>query len=193
MSLPDWIPESVQKSLLGFWSCPGRSLESWERYVEESVPGGMAAVGRTRTISGLYSRGPVTGRFVPMWNNIARVVLDDGTDECGSFEQRSGVPVMTLDMWRESARKLFGPDPQNWKFRCPSCGNEQSTASVMALDASLKCDDVQRWILCCCQGRYIGGGCKWALGGFLKIHKLEVEFPDGSLQPVFEFAGKAMP
>lgn len=31
----------------------------------------------------------------------------------------------TQKEWLEEASRLFGKDPQNWKFKCPICGNIQ--------------------------------------------------------------------
>lgn len=184
---PEWMPESVRSGLWGFWVGHG-SVESWERYVGESVPGGMAAVGTVRTIHG-YGGKPATGRFIPMWNNIARVVLDDGSVEAGSFEQSTGVQTVSQEDWLARARVLFGPDTGGWRFVCPACGNVQSIASVLAAAPELTCDDVKGWIYYNCQGRYTAGGCDWTLGGLIRRHRLEVVKDDGSVMPVFEFDG----
>ena len=182
---PDWMPEPVRKELSDFWTCFGRTMADWERYVETTVPGGMAAVGSVRTI--YSSGGPVTGRFVPAWNNMARVVWDDGTVRYGSFEQSGGVPTVSKKEWLDRGIVLFGPDMDGWCFVCPSCGNVQSVASILAVAPELARDDVKSWIYCDCQGRHVEGGCNWTLGGLLRIHRLEVVTADGSVVPVFEF------
>lgn len=183
---PEWMPEKVRAQLSEFWGCFGRTMADWERYVEESVPGGMGAVGETRTIRS--HDGPVTGRFVPAWNNMARVVMDDGTFRYGSFEQTSGGARTILQAdWLEWGVAWFGPDTDGWLFQCPGCGNQQSVNSVLKDNPELNRDDVKGWIYYSCQGRYGKGGCDWTLGGFLRLHKLEVVKDDGSVMPVFEF------
>jgi len=186
----DWMPESIRRDLRRFWSDFGRTLDEWERYVNDTVPGGMAAVGTRRGIEPLCRTGEpiVVGRFVPTWNNMARVVLDDGSVVIGSFEQASGVPQMPRQQWLDRAVELFGPDPKEWRFRCPACRGVQSIAQVLRDNRSFVMDDVKGWIYYSCSGRYTKSGCDWTLGGLMRIHRLEVVEPDGSVVPVFEFA-----
>lgn len=183
---PEWMPERVRKAIWEFWSCFSRTMEDWEKYVAETVPGGIDAVGQLRRVDGCEQ----AGQFVPMWNNIAWIVLDDGTVRCGSFEQSTGVPTVTKEQWLKRGAELFGSDTGTWRFRCPSCGHVQSVVSVQAIDPSLSAESVAGWIYYSCQGRQLDrkhGGCDWTLGGLFRIHKLEVLEPDGSVQPVFEF------
>jgi hypothetical protein len=186
----DWMPETVKAALGRFWSDFGRSLDDWERYVHDTVPGGMAAVAMQRGIEPIARSElgrNVVGRFVPMWNNIAWVVLDDGSTVGGSFEQRSGAPQMTKQQWIDRAIELFGKDSNEWQFRCPACKGVQSIAQVCR-ESSMLPEDVRHWIHYSCRGRFTADGCNWSLGGLIRIHRLEVVEPDGSIVPVFEFA-----
>jgi hypothetical protein len=42
---------------------------------------------------------------------------------------------LSLEEWRAQATALFGPDPRNWKFRCPICGNVQTLVDFEAIGA----------------------------------------------------------
>jgi hypothetical protein len=75
---------------------------------------------------------------------------------------------------------------KQWRFRCVSCGNEQSHESVKARNASAS--GTERWIYFSCEGRITPGiGCDWTLGGLFQIHTLEVE-DDKRATPCFRFA-----
>lgn len=84
-------------------------------------------------------------------------------------------------------------------FRCPACGTIQSARDLIAAGAGDDFAGVERFLAFSCIGRWTGaggpphplpadyqGGCNWTLGGFLPIHRLEVETPDGKRHPRFE-------
>lgn len=114
--------------------------------------------------------------------------------------------TITQDEFIADATARFGESPRNWKFVCPMCGTVQSVQQL--LDAVIavggKKDDVHGYIGFSCIGRFTGQGdagiaakrrgekwdkgCNWSLGGFLRLHELEVVMPDGYKRPTFELA-----
>ena len=95
--------------------------------------------------------------------------------------------TMTEEAWRAHGRELYGEDSREWKFRCVSCGNIQSHASVTERNPEIT--DTSSWIFFACEGRHTDGvGCDWTLGGLFQIHKLEVTDTDGRNVQCFEFA-----
>jgi hypothetical protein len=83
---PDWIPEDVRRQLREFWN------ESWGRGPHEWIKSNSAhyndhpALGIRVEAESLFGSGStkLVGRWIPMWNNIGRVLLDDGTVMCSS-------------------------------------------------------------------------------------------------------------
>ena len=43
--------------------------------------------------------------------------------------------TMPVKEWLAEAQRLFGNNPNKWKFRCPICGNVQSGADFAAIGA----------------------------------------------------------
>ncbi len=84
----------------------------------------------------------------------------------------------TQEEWRMEGRKRFGLDFENWKFKCPKCGNVASGAEFKEAGAEPNA------IYSECIGRYVKGkGCDWAAYGLFDICTVHV---DGV--PVFDFA-----
>lgn len=90
----------------------------------------------------------------------------------------------------------------HFAVRCPACNTIQSPMSFILHGVSL--DDYAKYIGFSCIGRFTGAGpvkslstsppqyglgCNWSLGGFLKIHELEIIADDG-VHPHFEVATK---
>ena len=105
------------------------------------------------------------------------------------------VERIEVQEWLKIAAELFGSDPLDWKFKCASCGHEQSMREVKERHPTLEIDDIKRWIHFSCEGRQWVCkrqkpvvGCDWTLGGLFQIHNIEVITPDGEAQPAFEFA-----
>lgn len=84
----------------------------------------------------------------------------------------------TKEEWLAEGKKRFGEYYEDYKFRCPRCGN-------VASGQEFKTAGAKPPAMCCeCIGRYVKGkGCDWAAYGLLDICTVHV---DG--QPVFEFA-----
>jgi len=113
---------------------------------------------------------------------------------------------MTHEAFLEEAKRRFGPNARRWKFVCPACGTVHSVQQL--IDAVLAngghLENVQRLAGSICIGRLTGKGdqgihaknrgetwdkgCNWTLGGLLRIHTLEVIYPDGTVLPTFELA-----
>lgn len=84
----------------------------------------------------------------------------------------------TAKEWFEEGKRLYGPRIEDWKFKCPSCGNVATGQEFK--DAGANPNDMY----CECIGRHVKGkGCNWAAYGLFDICKVHV---DG--MPVFEFA-----
>lgn len=77
---PDWIPEHDRVLIQDFWSDKwGRGPREWAK--DAAAPYNNAPTGtRVRTwVTVDGHRVVVSGRYIHRWNNIGRVVLDDGT------------------------------------------------------------------------------------------------------------------
>lgn len=84
-------------------------------------------------------------------------------------------------------------------FICPVCRTIQSGRDLIAAGAGNTFDDVERYVGFSCVGRFTdagphrrgtppGKGCDWTLGGFFKVHRLEVVDAGGVGHPRFELA-----
>ena len=93
------------------------------------------------------------------------------------------------------------PDVTHVAVKCPMCGTVQSMADFVAAGATR--DEAEHAISYECIGRYTGAGpfkrswrkqargCDWTLGGYFKLHKLEVIDENGKPHPRFEPATPA--
>lgn len=91
---------------------------------------------------------------------------------------------LTLQDWQRIASEFYG-EPRAWRFRCASCGNVQSGASVREHNAAIT---NAQWVFSNCEGRHTKGhGCDWTLGGLFSIHTVEV-FAGAGPMAVFAFA-----
>lgn len=89
---------------------------------------------------------------------------------------------ITIEQFHTEIIAKYGDDRDKWAFKCPNCGQQQTVADFKAIGV----DPNEAYFSCI--GRYVEGrGCKWTLGGFLKIHTLEVIVNDKS-NPCFEIA-----
>lgn len=99
----------------------------------------------------------------------------------------------TIEEWRAKARELFGDDPLDWKFVCPSCKHVAAVRDWKAAGAS------EREAAFSCVGRHLdaddkktfrgeGGPCMYAGGGLIKLNPVTVVDPDGVETSVFAFA-----
>lgn len=95
---PDWVLDEVRREVERFWGCWGRTPRSW---AEDAVRQGAPAFGEVVTLrafggslsthvtadgsAGDEHRRTATGRYVHAWNNIGRLVHEDGSFDCVSF------------------------------------------------------------------------------------------------------------
>jgi len=88
--------------------------------------------------------------------------------------------VFTLSEWREEAKKRFGKNPDNWRFRCPKCKREWSVAEYAKTKGR---DNIESAFQECLY-------CDWKSYGLLGTmgDGLVVTFEDGSGGEVFNFA-----
>jgi len=93
--------------------------------------------------------------------------------------------------WCAKGRELFGDDPMNWKFVCPSCGHVASVADWKNAGAS------EGEFAFSCIGRRLGSGndmggkkqpCNYAGGGLFQLNPVIVIYADGGERPTFAFA-----
>jgi len=89
---------------------------------------------------------------------------------------------MTHEEWKQRGRELFGDDPKEWRFVCPSCGHVQTFNDFLALD--MVPEDVEKYVGFSCIGRFDGHGdtdicsgkspCNYTAGGLLNINPIKV-------------------
>jgi len=100
--------------------------------------------------------------------------------------------ALTVNEWRARAVALFGDDPMEWKFVCPSCGH------VAAVKDWKDAGATEAEIAFSCLGRHLPnpkrigekpGPCNYAGGGLFRLNPQEVISEDGSRTKVFDFAG----
>ncbi|MFE4671050.1 DUF5131 family protein [Streptomyces sp. NPDC056723] len=103
---PDWVPAGVRTQIEGFWGADqGRTPRDWMRDMHQQ---GAPAFGSTvRLPDGFGPEAPkITGRFVHAWNNIGRLVREDGTFAYTSFhhalERRRQQPINWVIVGGES-------------------------------------------------------------------------------------------
>ena len=101
----------------------------------------------------------------------------------------------TLIEWQEEAKRLFGEDHKQWKFKCPACGHISSVQDF--IDAGADTNDAYQM----CVGRVNGKGekgmkgidkgfgCNWAAFGlFGNLGKGRIVNNEGKEIEVFDFA-----
>ena len=108
----------------------------------------------------------------------------------------TGVTKYTHEEWLAKARELFGDDPKQWRFVCPSCGHVQSIADFEAL--GMEGRQIQNYIGFSCIGRWRpksvhlgepdqGEGCNYAGGGLFRLNPVEVDLGEGEVRGTFAF------
>lgn len=87
---PAWVPQKVRGEIESFWRAEyGRGPDSW---MAGAIANGQPPMGSQGSFRTIRSGEPtVEGRFVPAWNNIGRVVGDDGQTHvvsAGTYQSR---------------------------------------------------------------------------------------------------------
>lgn len=99
--------------------------------------------------------------------------------------------LITKQDWEREGDKLFGLNPLDWKFVCPSCGHVASVADWRESGAP------EGAIAFSCIGRWTGskkelgekpGPCNYAGGGLFGLNPITVFDEDGKEHDVFDFA-----
>ena len=81
---PEWVPEGIRTSVESFWSeSAGRGPRSWIADMKDQGGPKFGSVATCRALGA--EEKMVTGRFVHCWNNIGRVVHDDGSFDYVSY------------------------------------------------------------------------------------------------------------
>lgn len=113
---------------------------------------------------------------------------------------------ISIDEFHRRIRAQCVSTTNHYAFICPICGTVQSMASLVAAGATS--EYAEKTIGFSCEGRVTGAGpwpstndksqkanerrkmrgCDWTLGGFFKLHALEVRDAGGRLHPHFEIA-----
>jgi hypothetical protein len=92
---PEWIPANQREQIEKFWNVEwGRGPRAWFRDHEVQC---MPFTGERITTEDIFSRArdeegrrpSVTGRYIHSWNNMGRIVLDDGRTLTISASYRS--------------------------------------------------------------------------------------------------------
>ncbi|HEX2614439.1 MAG TPA: hypothetical protein VHL10_03030 [Nitrososphaera sp.] len=74
---PEWIPAKIRQEIERFWSPPGRDPDTWMRNAVDRQAPALGSIATLETLAGRDNMD--TGRYVHCWNNIGRLVHDDGT------------------------------------------------------------------------------------------------------------------
>jgi hypothetical protein len=101
---------------------------------------------------------------------------------------------MTESAWRAEGALLFGPDPSQWKFRCPCCGH---VAKVR--DFPTDNEGASPMAGFSCVGRVNpevareafgegAGPCNYAGGGLICLNPVHVKMETGEVVKMMEFA-----
>lgn len=210
----EWVPLDVRSQVMRFWSDERptyRSPKAWAENAKQNNAPKMGQRVRCQTLSREWDEG----RYVHAWNNIGRLVHEDGTFSyvgCQPFEcldpdeaialvneviadhEARGIRAIRLSDWFTLGEEKFGGDQDDWVFKCPSCGHIQSVNSIKKIQRSRSLEvsessKIWMWITQSCAGRKIPGvGCDWTLRGLFQIHKMVVVTERGGVDPVFEFA-----
>lgn len=92
--------------------------------------------------------------------------------------------------------KAQGVPREHLAFVCPRCDTVQSATDLIDAGAGESFQEVEKFLGFSCVGRWTGAGgprrkpdgnpCNWTLGGFFRLHKMEVETENGEKHPLFE-------
>jgi hypothetical protein len=79
---PDWVPMEVRRQIVSFWSDFHRDRKDYLDNIAQNSGyqwgnGKMPAFGEVITV--VRQGEHITGRFIHAWNNMARLVMPDGS------------------------------------------------------------------------------------------------------------------
>ena len=105
------------------------------------------------------------------------------------------MPTINHAEWRAKAIDLFGRNPLDWAFVCPSCGHVATVRDWKEAGASsdhtgFSC--IGRWLDAPDKNTFSknGGPCQYAGGGLIGLNPVTVETESGHIR-VFEFAPRS--
>ena len=110
----------------------------------------------------------------------------------------SNIETITIPEFHARLKAQGVKRHEDFAFKCPMCGTVQSGQSLISAGAGSGFEAVEKYVGFSCVGRFTGAGaprkkpdgkpCDWTLGGFFRLHKLEVVDENGELHPRFEIA-----
>lgn len=110
----------------------------------------------------------------------------------------SNIETITIPEFHARLKAQGVKRHEDFAFKCPMCGTVQSGQSLICAGAGKDFDAVEKYVGFSCVGRFTGAGaprkkpdgkpCDWTLGGFFRLHKLEVIDEGGKHCPRFEIA-----
>lgn len=107
--------------------------------------------------------------------------------------------TMTVDEFHAAIKNQGASTILGVRLICPMCNRVQTPKDLIDAGAGKTFDDVEKYFGFSCVGRWLNAGpfkkdnlkgCDWTLGGFFKLHKLEVVTTDGKRHPRFELDEK---
>lgn len=109
----------------------------------------------------------------------------------------TGPRQITIEQFHAEIKAQNAPSREDITFVCPMCGTHQSARDLIEAGAGATFDEVEKYLGFSCVGRFTEAGsprkepdgkpCNWTLGGFFRLHKLEV-LHEGEAHPRFEVA-----
>jgi len=112
---------------------------------------------------------------------------------------------VTLDAWHAEGRALFGEHPWKWRWRCPSCGQEQTRPDWLSYGVLAR--EVDRHVAFNCIGLRVlevcptadvvdfaeptrGFGCRYLGAGLFPLNPVRLLLPSGETRDVFDWTRK---
>ena len=125
---PEWVPEKVKAEIKSFWSEEyGRGPAAWLENAEHNK---SPWNGDRVRVHGVGPGSPlVTGRWIFAWNNIGRLLADDGSVMCVSLIGNPEFEVSRDGLWRKPESKDYFTVANNACTR-PAFGSVDSGASL---------------------------------------------------------------
>lgn len=71
--------------------------------------------------------------------------------------------VYTQEEWIAQALSLFGPNPLDWRFKCPACQQVQGIMDLV--DTGLSAEDASLKVYQYCVGNFSEHDCDWKAFG----------------------------
>lgn len=106
---PSWIPNKVKEQIISFWAIDvGRGPSHWLKNAEFNK---SPRLGDRVRIYSILPKKLVVGRFIFAWNNIGRVIDDEG-----------GVHVVVINSFKVFRNGVFRKPNNSDYFKLPKNG-----------------------------------------------------------------------